>query len=205
MTNTISLSPDLAHLALGDKKCEFWLLQGVGLAENVWSETQIGSSRNSYNQLASVHSSSATKREFWVRLQSGKEKKISLPDNSSFAVREGHQLSLICMNSKALSTNEFYYMGVVNHTTDRYISLDSNWMCRKLGGTDNGSTQVLANLFVLVTLGLGLILLEIYSRSLTSRYLTPIYKRVDEITSYCLKHGFQQELTVPSSGAAQLA
>lgn len=188
---TITLPSDLAHLALGDKKCEFWLLQGVGLAENVWSETNIGSSRNGYNQLASVHSSSTTKREFWIGLQSGKEKKISLPDNSSFAVREGHQLSLICMQSKVLSPDSYYYMGVVNHTTDRYISLDNTWMLRKLAGTNNGLTQGLANSFVLVTLGLGLILLELYSRSLTARYLKPMSQRVDDITSHCFKHGFQ--------------
>lgn len=191
MSHAVSLPSDLSHLNVGGKSTEFWLLQGIGLAEKVWSETNIGSTRNGYNQVASVHSSSTTRREFWVRLADGKEKHISLPDDTSFAVREGHQLSLICMKSKVLSHDSFYYMGVVNHTTDRSVSLDNTWMFKKFAGTDSGLVQGLVNVFILFTLGLGLIPLAIYSSSIASRYVKPMNQRVNDIASHCFKLGFQ--------------
>lgn len=191
MSCEIFLPPNLRHLTVGGKSSEFWLLQGIGIAESVWSETNIGSTRNSYNQISSVHSSSTTKREIWVRLANGKEKQISLPDDTSFAVREGHQLSLICMKSKFLSHNSFYYMGIVNHTTDCSVSLDNTWMFKKFAGTDSGAVKSLANVFVLFTLGLGLIPLAIYSKSIAARYVKPMNQRIKDIASYCFKLGFQ--------------
>lgn len=191
MTQTcaITLPPHFSSLTIGEKKFEFWVLQGTGLADNVWSETNIGSSRNGYGQVASVHSSSTTKREFWVRLPSGKEKQVALPDNTSFAVREGHQLSLICMKCDFLSTDSFYYMAVTNHTTDAMAILDNNWMIKRFAGLEK--SQGVLNLFVLFTLGTGLIPIALYGNWINDRYGKSINQRVGDVASFLFKQGFQ--------------
>lgn len=185
----ITLPQHLSSFSVGSKKFEFWALQGTGIAGDVWSETNISSSRNGYGQVASVHSSSTTKRECWVRLASGKEKQIALPDNTSFAVREGHQLSLICMKCDFLSTDSFYYMAVINHTTDKTVVLDNNWMLRKFARLEK--SQGVLNLFVLGTLGVGLILIALYGNWITKRYGSQINQRVSDVASFLFKHGFQ--------------
>lgn len=116
---------------------------------------------------------------------------ISLPDNADFAVREGHQLSLICMKCNGLSKDSFYYMGVVNHATDRYVILDNTWMFKRFAGTDHWLIQRLAGVFVVFTLGLGLVVLEAYTRSIAARYIKPIRQQVDDVASFLFKHGFQ--------------
>lgn len=187
MSDKTPLPPPLARLTIGGKTFEFWVRQGTGVAENVWSETNIGSSRNGYGQVASVHSSSTTKREFWVRFPEGKEKQISLPDDTSFAVREGHQLSLICMKSEFLSTDSFYYMEVVNHTTDGSVRLDNTWMVKKFAGTEKSQGKM--NLFVFCTLGLGLIPLVLYGNWISNRYEKPINQRLRDIAAHCSRNG----------------
>lgn len=185
----ITLPPHFTNLTIGSKKFEFQVLQGTGLAENVWSETNVGSSRNGYGQVASIHSSSTTKREFWVRLANGKEKQIVLPDNTSFAVREGHQLSLIAMKCDFLSADGFYHMGIVNHTTDKTVILDNKWMLRKFSGLEK--SQGVLNLFVLCTLGAGLIPLALYGNWITNRYEKSINQRVSDVASFLFNHGLQ--------------
>jgi len=185
----ITLPPHFTNMAIGSKKFEFHVLQGTGLAENVWSETNIDSSRNGYGQVASVHSSNTTKREFWMRLQSGKERKIALPDNTSFAVREGHQLSLIAMKCDFLSVDGYYHMGAVNHTTDKTVILDNNWMHKEFVGLEK--SQAVINLFVLGTLGAGLIPLALYENWIRNRYEKQINQRVSDVASFLFKHGFQ--------------
>lgn len=189
MSHAATLPPNLARLSIGGKTFDFWLIQGTGLAENVWAETNISSSQNGYGQVASVHSTNTTKREFWMRLADGKETKISLPDNTSFAVREGHHLSLICMRSNFLSTDSFYYMGVVNHATDKGARLDNSWMIRKFAGTER--SQGTLNVFVLFTLGLGLIPIALYGQWITKRYENPLHQRLRDIASFCVQHGTQ--------------
>lgn len=185
----ITLPPHFTNLAIGNKKFEFKVLQGTGLAENVWSETNIGSSRNGYGQVAAVHSTSTTKREFWVRLASGKERQIALPDNTTFAVREGHQLSLITMKCDFLSTDGFYHMGVANHTTDKTVTLDNNWMLDKFLGLEKSKSVII--LFVLGTLGVGLIPLKYYEKWIFNRYMKQINLRVSDVAQYIFKQGFQ--------------
>lgn len=185
----ITLPQHLSSFSIGSKKFEFWALQGTGLAGDVWSETNISSSRNGYGQVASVHSSNTTKRECWVRLASGKEKQIALPDNTSFAVREGHQLSLICMKCDFLSADSFYYMAIANHTTDKTVVLDNNWMLKEFAGL--GKSQAVINLFVLGTLGAVLIPLAFYGNWIDKRYGKQISQRVSDIASFLFKHGFQ--------------
>lgn len=185
----ITLPPHFTNLTIGSKKFEFQVLQGTGLAENVWSETNVGSSRNGYGQVASIHSSSTTKREFWVRLANGKERQIALPDNTTFAVREGHQLSLITMKCDFLGADGFYHMGVANHTTDKTVILDNNWMLKKFSGLEK--SQGVLVLFVLGTLGAGLIPLGIYLNWIKNRYEKSIDQRVNEISVFLFKHGFQ--------------
>lgn len=82
MSQSKELPANLARLALRSKEFKFRVLDGIGVAEKVWSETNINSSRNGNGQLAAVHSHSTTKREIWVRLSDGKERNISLPDNT---------------------------------------------------------------------------------------------------------------------------
>lgn len=184
-----TLPPHFTNLTIGSKKFEFKVLQGIGLAENVWSETNIGSSRNGYGQVAAVHSSSTTKREFWVRLASGKERQIALPDNTTFAVREGHQLSLITMKCDFLDADGYYHMGVANHTTDKTVILDNNWMLRKFAGLEK--SQGVLNSFVIATLGAGLIPIVLYGNWIRNRYEKQINQRVNEVASFIFKQGFQ--------------
>ncbi len=185
----ITLPAHFSNLTIGNKKFEFRVFQGTGLAENVWSETNIGSSRNGHGQVASVHSSSTTKREFWMRLSSGKERQIALPDNTTFAVREGHQLSIIHMKCDFLSVDGFYHMGVVNHTTDKTVILDNNWMTKKFAGLEESRAVIV--LFVLGTLGAGLIPLKLYDNWIRDRYEKQINKRVSEVSSFLFNQGFQ--------------
>lgn len=185
----ITLPPHFTNLTIGSKKFEFKALQGTGLAENVWSETNIGSSRNGNGQVASVHSTSTTKREFWVRMASGKERQIALPDNTSFAVREGHQLSLITMKCDFLNADGFYHMGVANHTTDKAVILDNSWMLKEFAGLEKSRAVII--LFVLGTLGAGLIPLKLYDNWIRNRYEKQINQRVSDVASFLFKHGFQ--------------
>lgn len=185
----ITLPLHFANLTIGSKKIEFRVLQGIGLAGNVWSETNIESSRNGYGQVATVQSSSTTKREFWVRLANGKEKQIALPDNTSFAVREGHQLSIIYMKCDFLSVDDYYHLGVVNHTTDKTVILDNSWMLKEFAGLEKSKAVI--NLFVIATLGAGLVPLVLYGNWIDKRYGKQINQRVSDLASFLFNHGFQ--------------
>lgn len=185
MNTSQELPHELTKLQVGNKQLEFWTERAEVLEQKVWSETDIRSSRNGYGQVASVHSSNRTRREMWVRLNDGRERTLHLPDNTAFSARAGQCLSMVCVKSTALDHKHFYYVAIYNHATGQWVALEERWMLRRLSGLDDGFAQALARLFVLATLGLGLIPLELYTRSLTKKYLLPIQQRVSSIVSRC--------------------
>lgn len=187
MSQIKELPVNLAKLILRGKEFKCWIIQGTGLAEKVWSETNISSSRNGNGQVSAVHSHSTTKREIWVRLPDGKERNISLPDNTDFAVRDGHQLSLVCISSKHLSQTHFQYLAIVNHQTDSFVFLQRQFLINKLAGAGSWIKQSTINQLTLVTLGIGLIPIIWYSNARYKTYVKPIEERATEIATWCLR------------------
>lgn len=174
-----NLPSELSRLRLGSGECRFWTVEAEVLDDKVWSETLIGSSRNGYGRLASVSSASVTCREVWVRLESGKEKCLSITANCP--ARTGNKVTLICMASDSVVRDGFYYVGLVNHTADAFAVLDVDWFLRQATGVDNPAKKALANIFVLATLGLGLIPLWLYEKSLQARFADPLFFRIRRI------------------------
>lgn len=187
MSQAKELPANLAKLVLRGKEFKFWVIEGAGLTEKVWSETNISSSRNGNGQVSDVHSHSTTKREIWIRLPDGKERNISLPDNTNFAVRDGHQLSLVCISSKQLSQTHFQYLAIVNHHTDAFVLLQRQFLVNKLAGAGSWIEQSTVNLITLVTLGVGLIPIIWYSNARYKSYVAPIEDHASKIASWCFK------------------
>lgn len=174
-----NLPSELSRLRLGSGECRFWTVEAVVLDGKVWSETQIDSSRNGYGRLAAVNSSSVTRREVWVKLEGGKEKCLSIAANCP--ARAGNKVTLICMASDSVDRDGFYYVGLVNHTADAFAVMDVDWFLRQATGVDNPAKKALANIFVLATLGLGLIPLWLYEKSLQARFADPLLFRIRRI------------------------
>lgn len=187
MSQCKELPAAMSSLALRGKEFKFRVLDGVGVAEKVWSETNISSSRNGNGQVAAVHSQSTTKREIWVRLSDGKERNILLPDNTNFAVREGHRLSFIIVSGKPLSQTHSYYLGIVNYDTDTWVFLDRQILIGKLSGVGSWISQQSVNQIALVTLGIGLIPIALYSNARYKTYVRPIEQKIEEIAAWCFK------------------
>jgi hypothetical protein len=187
MSESKELPASLAGLTLRGKEFKFRVFDGIGLTEKVWSETNISSSRNGNGQIAAVHSQSTTKREIWVRLSNGKERNISLPDNTKFAVKDGHQLSLINVSNKQLSQTHSYYLAIVNHDTDEWVLLQRQFLIEKLAGVGSWISQQSANLLVFITLGIGLIPIALYSNVRYKTYVKPIEHHIGEIATWCFK------------------
>lgn len=184
MSQFKELPADLAKLILRGKEFKFWIIRGTALSEKVWSETAISSSRNGNGQVSAVHSHSTTKREIWVRMPDGKERNIALPDDTDFAVRDGHQLSIVCINSKHLSQTHFQYLAIANHHTDAFVFLQHQFLVDKLAGVGSWIQQSTANLVTLVTLGTGLIPIIWYSNVRYKNYVGPIEEHARKIASW---------------------
>lgn len=182
----MTLPINLSHLRIGSYDVKFWTTSATVLGAEVWSETDIRSSRNGYGNVASVSSSASTMREIWIRYQSGKEVKLSLPPNSSFSARPGHAVSITCMSSRSHNVNSA--VGISNHTSGQHTALDNAWLYQRLSGR-SGATQALANIVTIFTLGLGLIPLLIWSGTRVSRYVTPVRCRIKDVGEFCLQRG----------------
>lgn len=187
MSPSNDLPANLAKLALRSKEFKFWTIQGICMAEKVWSETNISSSRNGNGQVSAVHSQNTTKREIWVRLPDNKERNITLPDNTNFAVRDGHQLSLVCISNKQLSPTHFYYLAIVNHNTDKWVLLQRQLLIEKLSGVGSWISQQSANQLTLLTLGIALIPIALYSNARYKSYVKPIEDHAEKIATWCFK------------------
>lgn len=187
MSQNKQLPANLAKLALRGKEFKFWTIQGICMAEKVWSESSISSSRNGYGQVSAVHSQNTTKREIWVRLPDGKEHNISLPDDTNFAVRDGHQLSLVCISNKQLSQTSGHYLAIVNHTTDKWVFLQRQFLINKLSGVGSWISQQSVNQLTLLTLGIGLIPIVLYSNARYKTYVKPIEQHSGQIAAWCFK------------------
>lgn len=187
MSQNNELPTNLTKLALRGKEFKFWTIQGICMAEKVWSETNISSSRNGNGQVSAVHSQNMTKREIWVRLSDGKERNFLLPDDTNFAARDGHQLSLVCVSNKQLSTTHFHYLAIVNHDTDKWVFLQRKFLIENLSGVGSWIQQSTANLLVFVTLGIGLIPILLYCNARYKTYVKPIEDHIGKIATWCFK------------------
>lgn len=181
------LPEHLSSLCLKGKTLQFIVYQGTALEDKAWSETHVSSTRNGYGQVASIRSHSVLKRECWIRLENGKEKVIALPDNSAFAVRAGHTLTLIGVHSLHLKKDTVYYIALVNHTTEKWVSLNQLSVLRTLSGAHSAAAQGLVNLFVVATLGIGAIVLMLINRSLHNNYAVPLDLHAGKIARWSLQ------------------
>lgn len=112
---------------------------------------------------------------------------IALPDNSAFAVRAGHTLTLIGVHSQHLKKDTVYYIALVNHTTEKWVSLNQLSVLRTLSGAHSAVAQGLANLFVVATLGIGAIVLMLINRSLHNNYAVPLDLHAAKIARWSLQ------------------
>ncbi|AVG16052.1 hypothetical protein CFN79_09405 [Chromobacterium vaccinii] len=182
------LPEHLSTLRLKGKTLQFVVYRGTALEDKTWSETHVSSTHNGYGQVSSVQSHNVLKRECWIRLENGKERVISLPDDSSFAVRAGQAITLIGVHSQYLEKDTVYYIALADHASEKWAPLNQVTMIRRLAGTNSAAAQGLANLFVLATLGIGAIVLMLINRSMHSNYVMPINQRAQEIAQW----SFQQ-------------
>jgi hypothetical protein len=186
MDHRITLPDDLSRLKVGDKLLEFWILQGEAVGSRTRSETYVTSSRNGNGQVTRVDSEVVNYSDFYLRFDTGSELSVELPENSSFRVRDGHPISLVCMRVPAQNPKKMIFVGVRNRATGESTLLYSHLLLRSLAGLDKAIIQGLANLFVLVTLGLGLIPITLIGWSLNQKYGVPLANRVRDIMSSSL-------------------
>lgn len=182
-----NLPEHLSTLRLKGKTLQFIVLRGTTLENKTWSETLISSTRNGYGQVSSIQSHNVLKRECWVQLENGKERMIALPDDSSFSVRAGQAITLIGVRSQHLEKNTVYYIALVNRATDRWVALNQRDLLRRLAKINSAAAQGLANMFVLATLGAGVIVLMLINRSMHSNYSVPINQHVQQIAEWSLQ------------------
>lgn len=184
MTGVMELPKDLATLTLKGKLLEFSLAGGAVVQMESRPEAHIHSSRNAYGQVSSIQGSVLTARECWVRTPDGKEGKVRLPADGSLDAREGHEISVAVMRSAAVDHGRPCHVAVFNHTTGAWASLDQSTAVRELAGLSGGPTQALARVFVLATLGLGVILLSVISQSAYRSYAKPLGNHVQRIADW---------------------
>lgn len=187
MSTENNLPEHLSTLCLKGKTLQFIVYRGTALEDKAWSETHVSSARNGYGQVSRIQSHTVLKRECWIRLENGKERAITLPDDSAFSVRAGQEITLIGVRSQHLEKNTVYYIALVNHTAERWSVLNQRDILRRLAKTNSAAAQGLANLFVLVTLGAGVIVLMLINRSIHSNYAIPINQRLRQIAQWSLQ------------------
>lgn len=182
----VTLPDNLARLTVGDKLLEFWIVQGEAAGSHAHSETHVTSRRNGYGQISRVDSEVVNYSEFFLRLETGSEHLIELPENSSFRVRDGHPISLVCMRLPVQNPQKVIFVGLRNRATGQETLLYSHLLLRRLAGLDQGIIQGLANLLVVMTFGLGLIPLMLVVRSVNRKYGIPLEARVCAIMASSL-------------------
>ena len=180
MEHCITLPNDLARLTIGNRVMEFWVLRGKAMGSRTFSETHVSSRRNGYGQVSQIDSEIVRRGEFFLAFESGHERAVSLPGNTSFKVRDGHPVSLVCMRL-ANQPQRIIHMGVRNEATGDTALIYDHLLIRRLGGLDDSGIQVLANLLVLFTLGLGLIPLAMISQRCQTKFGQPLAHRVRSI------------------------
>lgn len=181
MNSNSKLPDSLAELSLRRTKFKFRAIPGTCVADKAWSETAISSSRNGYGAVSAIHSQNITKREIWVRIGNGREFKFALPDNTDFAVRDGHQLSLVFVLSKPLGEDRNHCMAILNHDTGRWVFLNRQMLINRLAGVGSWISQSSANLLALLTLGMALIPITWYSNARYQTYVKPLEDHIGKI------------------------
>lgn len=100
----------------------FYVTSGTIITQSNYKTTQVWSNNrvlpDGYGGgvvVQNINSRDVAHADFWLLLENGKEIHISLSELEAYA-REGHRVSLI----GAQHNEKYYWVGFVNHTTDRY-------------------------------------------------------------------------------------
>jgi len=193
---TTPLPSELAELKLGGKVLTCHAYQAVVLSERTESTTHVTSQRNLRGQVSDIGSYTTKARNCWVRYPNGVEGELQLPD---LPVRAGHVLTIISVSGGGLTTgNQIRPLAFVNHATKQWNKHDLLPTMKQLSGLDSPLAQGLANLLVLATLGLGILLLAFISSQKKQRYLAPLDQRLRKIATWSLS----QPLSVAASNSS---
>ncbi len=113
-----------------NKEIAFWSKTGEVISQNKYSETHVSSSGAVGNVGPTVHSTTVTKHEFWIRKEDGSEESIQLSGHD-VPLREGQKITLIISGLKG--GNYSYYTILVNHSANKHWFLENaNSLNRKL-------------------------------------------------------------------------
>jgi len=178
------LPEELRQLKLGGYALTLHAYQALVLSERTESRTHITSQNNLRGQVARVDSHTTTERSCWLRYFNGIEVETRLPN---LPVREGQVVTLIALSGAGLTRGtEIRPLAVANLITKQWNRHDFASIAKRLGGYESPALQGLANGFVLLTLGLGLIPLLYLSHRNKQTYVVPLEQRVAQIASWAL-------------------
>ncbi|MFU1569509.1 hypothetical protein [Aeromonas veronii] len=113
-----------------NKEIEFWSVTGEIMAQNKYSETHVSSSggggyigaHGGHIRAPSVHSTTVTNHEFWIKTEDGSEESVQLA-GCDIPLREGQKITLISAGVKG--KGEGCYSVLVNHNAK------SHWFIKK--------------------------------------------------------------------------
>lgn len=107
------------------KEIEFWSVTGEILGQNKYSETHVSSSggggyvgrHGGHVSSPSVHSTTVTNHEFWIKKEDGSEKSVQLAGHD-IPLREGQKITLISAGIKGNDSGCFSVL--VNHNANKH-------------------------------------------------------------------------------------
>lgn len=142
-----------------NKEIEFWSVTGEIMAQNKYSETHVSSSggggyvgtHGGHISAPSVHSTTVTNHEFWIKTEDGSEESVQLAGRD-IPLREGQKITLISAGIKG--KGEGYYSVLVNHNANKHWFINKADRLNKLLKIDVASGKsilITGGLFCLVT------------------------------------------------------
>ncbi|MFQ2209979.1 hypothetical protein ACK31V_04610 [Aeromonas caviae] len=158
-----------------NKEIEFWSVTGEIMAQNKFSETHVSSSggggyvgtHGGHISAPSVHSTTVTNHEFWIKTEDGSEESVQLA-GCDIPLREGQKITLISAGVKG--KGEGYYSVLVNHNANKHWFINEAGSLNKSLKIDLASGKsilITGGLFCLVTyitgsLGAGAVIAGAY-------------------------------------------
>ncbi|WP_165313155.1 hypothetical protein [Vibrio ziniensis] len=108
-----------------NKEIKFWSVTGEILGQNKYSETHVSSSggggyvgqHGGHVSAPTVHSTTVTNHEFWIKKEDGSEKSIQLAGHD-IPLREGQKITLISAGIKGKDSG--YFSVLVNHNANQH-------------------------------------------------------------------------------------
>mgnify|MGYP000277111991 CR=1 FL=1 len=108
-----------------NKEIEFWSVTGEVLDQNKYSETHVSSSggggyvgkHGGHVSAPSVHSTTVTNHEFWIKKEDGSEKSVQLAGHD-IPLRGGQKITLISAGIKGKDSG--YFSVLVNHNANQH-------------------------------------------------------------------------------------